>query len=40
MEFFEKDEYTNISIEKIEESEKLDIQKQQEKEDEYEYDPW
>ena len=40
MEMFEKDTYTNISIEKIEESEKLDIQKQQEKEDEYEYDPW
>ena len=28
------------NIEKIEESEKLDIQKQQEKEDEYEYDLW
>ena len=42
MEFFEKDTYTNISIEKIEESEKLDldIQKQQEIDDEYDYDPW
>ena len=40
MELFEKDTYTNISIEKIEESERLDIQKQQEKEDDYEYDPW
>ena len=40
MELFEKDEYTNISIEKIEESEKLDIQKQQEIEEELDYDPW
>lgn len=40
MELFEKDSYTNISIEKIEKSEELDLQKQQEKEDEYEYDPW
>ena len=40
MELFEKDTYTNITIEKIEDSEKLDIKKQQEKEDEYEYDPW
>ena len=40
MELFEKDTYTNISIEKIEESEKLDFQKQQEIEDELDYDPW
>lgn len=40
MEMFEKDTYTNISIEKIEESEKLDIQKQQEIEEELDYDPW
>lgn len=40
MELFEKDSYTNISIEKIEESEKLDIQKQQEIEEELDYDPW
>ena len=40
MEFFEKDAYTNINIEKIEESEKLDIQKQQEIEEELDYDPW
>lgn len=40
MELFEKDTYTNISIDKIEESEKLDIQKQQEIEEELDYDPW
>lgn len=40
MELFEKDTYTNISIEKIEESERFDIQKQQEIEEELDYDPW
>ena len=40
MGLFEKDAYTNISIEKIEESEKLDIEKQQEIEEELDYDPW
>lgn len=40
MELFEKDTYTNISIDKIEESEKLDVQKQQEIEEELDYDPW
>ena len=40
MGLFENDAYTNISIEKIEESEKLDIEKQQEIEEELDYDPW
>jgi hypothetical protein len=40
MKLFEKDTYTNISIEKIEESEKLDIKKQQEIEEECDYDYW
>jgi hypothetical protein len=40
MKLFEKDTYTNISIEKIEESEKLDIKKQQEIEEDCDYDYW
>lgn len=40
MELFEKDTYTNISIKKIEESERFDIQKQQKIEEELDYDPW
>ena len=36
MELFEKDEYTNISIEKIEESEQVDLRKEELSKDEYE----
>lgn len=40
MELFQQDSYTNISIEKIEESERLDIKKQEEIEEGYDYNPW
>lgn len=40
MEYFKRDSFTNISIEDIEKSEEIDIQKQREKEEDYELEPW